>query len=85
VFSWTGFYIGGNVGAGWGRGDINDTVGLMNFATSNNASFIGGGQIGGNYQIGAFVIGAEADLIGSSITAIRGSVFFFRRSAKQYG
>ena len=60
VFSWTGFYIGGNVGAGWGRGEINDTVGFVNFATSNNASFIGGGQIGGNYQIGAFVIGAEA-------------------------
>jgi len=59
-FSWTGFYIGGNVGAGWGRGEINDTVGFVNFATSNNASFIGGGQIGGNYQIGAFVIGAEA-------------------------
>src|SRR5215469_11918443 len=60
VFSWTGFYIGGNLGAGWGRGEINDTVGFVNFATSNNASFIGGGQIGGNYQIGAFVIGAEA-------------------------
>ena len=61
VFSWTGFYIGGNLGAGWGRGEINDTLFGVNFATSNNASFIGGGQIGGNYQIGSFVIGAEAD------------------------
>ena len=33
----------------------------MNFTNGNQASFLGGGQIGGNYQIGAFVIGAEAD------------------------
>ncbi len=61
VFSWTGFYIGGNLGGGWNRGNVVDSVFGVNFNNSNSASFLGGGQVGGNYQIGSFVIGAEAD------------------------
>jgi outer membrane immunogenic protein len=60
-FSWTGFYIGGNIGGGWSRGDVTDTLFGVNFNNGNSGSFLGGGQVGGNYQIGAFVIGAEAD------------------------
>jgi outer membrane immunogenic protein len=60
VFSWTGFYIGGNVGAGWNRGNVVDSAFGVNFDNGNSTSFLGGGQVGGNYQIGAFVIGAEA-------------------------
>jgi outer membrane immunogenic protein len=60
-FSWTGFYIGGNVGGGWSRGDVTDSLFGVNFNNGNSASFLGGGQFGGNYQIGSFVIGAEAD------------------------
>ena len=61
LFSWTGFYIGGNIGGGWSRGNVVDCVFGVNFTNGNSASFLGGGQVGGNYQIGAFVIGAEAD------------------------
>ena len=61
MFSWTGFYIGGNLGGGWSRGNVVDSVFGVNFNNGNSASFLGGGQIGGNYQIGSFVIGAEAD------------------------
>jgi outer membrane immunogenic protein len=61
MFSWTGFYIGGNVGAGWGRGNVVDSVFGANYTNGNSATFLGGGQIGGNYQFGSFVIGAEAD------------------------
>jgi outer membrane immunogenic protein len=60
-FSWTGFYIGGNVGVGWSQGNVTDDFFGLNLTNSNNASFLGGGQVGGNYQIGQFVIGAEAD------------------------
>ena len=60
-FSWTGFYIGGNLGAGWSSGNITDTLTGLNFSGTSNATFVGGGQLGGNYQIGAFVVGAEAD------------------------
>jgi outer membrane immunogenic protein len=61
MFSWTGFYIGGNVGGGWSRGNVTDSLFGVNFDNGNSASFLGGGQVGGNYQIGSFVIGAEAD------------------------
>ena len=74
VFTWTGFYVGGNLGWGW-RDDDNETVvltgpgvpgglvgGTLNFGNGNDGNFLGGGQIGYNYQIGSFVIGAEADI-----------------------
>jgi outer membrane immunogenic protein len=60
-FSWTGFYIGGNLGGGWGRGNVVDSLFGANYTNGNSATFVGGGQVGGNYQIGSFVIGAEAD------------------------
>ena len=61
VFSWTGFYIGANIGGAWSSNRWTDTLFLTNFNNTNNAVFIGGGQIGGNYQIGSFVIGGEWD------------------------
>ena len=61
VFSWTGFYIGANIGGAWAHNNWTDTLFLTNFNNGNNGVFIGGGQIGGNYQIGNFVIGGEWD------------------------
>jgi outer membrane immunogenic protein len=61
VFSWTGFYVGANVGGAWSNNRWTDTVLLTNFNNGNNGVFIGGGQIGGNYQVGQFVIGGEWD------------------------
>jgi outer membrane immunogenic protein len=59
-FSWTGFYIGTNLGGAWAKNNWTDKLFLTNF-NGNNGVFIGGGQIGGNYQIGSFVIGGEWD------------------------
>ena len=62
VFSWTGFYIGANVGGAWANNNWNDTLFRTNFNNgNNNGTFIGGGQVGANYQIGSFVIGGEWD------------------------
>jgi len=61
VFSWTGFYVGGNIGGAWAKNNWTDSVFLTNFNHGNNGRFIGGGQIGGNYQIGNFVVGGEWD------------------------
>jgi outer membrane immunogenic protein len=61
VFSWTGFYIGANIGGAWSNNRWTDTLFLTPFNNNNNGVFIGGGQIGGNYQIGQFVIGGEWD------------------------
>jgi outer membrane immunogenic protein len=64
--SWTGFYVGANLGGGFA--DLRSTVdvaGTNVSSLSNNASGVaGGGQLGYNYQMGSFVFGAEFDFGG---------------------
>lgn len=55
AFSWTGLYLGINGGYGWGDSDDATLTGL------DMAGGFFGGQIGYNWQIGQFVIGAEVD------------------------
>src|SRR4051794_41214224 len=58
VFSWTGFYIGGNLGGAWARGSVSDSLfGLS--ASSHRSGFIGGGQLGVNYQFSNIFLRAE--------------------------
>ena len=59
-FTWTAFYIGGNLGAGWNHGDISDNLGNT-WGLNNSTTFVGGGQVGGNYQFNSVVVGIEAD------------------------
>jgi outer membrane immunogenic protein len=73
TWSWTGFYVGGHLGAGWGNKWWDSTgqgpFGLpvapqdigQNFGTTSVDGFLGGGQIGFNYQAGLLVWGVEAD------------------------
>ena len=65
-FSWTGFYIGAHVGAGWGNRefDFNDLTALAPFLWNSSTPVNGplaGGQIGANWQAGWAVLGVEAD------------------------
>lgn len=62
-FSWSGFYIGGNIGGAWVHRNVNDSLFGLNFdgGNNNNAVFIGGGQVGFNYQVSNFVIGVEGN------------------------
>ena len=53
VFTWSGIYIGGN-------GGYLSVGGLSGAGFSTNGVVVGG-TIGGNYQAGAFVFGAEGD------------------------
>src|ERR1019366_7687516 len=59
AFSWSGCYLGGHVGAGWGRKDISEPKEqfFQFFATANSpisvdtgTGFVGGGQVGCDYQ-----------------------------------
>jgi outer membrane immunogenic protein len=60
LFSWTGFYIGGNLGGAWAHRNVTDSLFGLNFNNgTNNGVFVGGGQIGGNYQFSNFVVGVE--------------------------
>jgi len=81
VFSWTGFYIGGNIGAAWSHHDVTDTITGLNFSRTSDGVFIGGGQVGFNYQIGGFVWGVEGDFDwagnngnGTGITTAAGNI-----------
>ena len=61
LYNWTGFYLGGNVGGVFSGLSASDTLG-SSFANTTSQSFLGGGQVGVNYQLwGGLVIGAEAD------------------------
>ncbi|RYE35240.1 MAG: porin family protein [Hyphomicrobiales bacterium] len=64
AFSWTGFYVGGNAGYGWGNVNAN---GFANVGDLDG--FVGGGQVGYNYQMGQFVLGLEADLQGADLSS----------------
>jgi outer membrane immunogenic protein len=59
IYNWTGFYIGGHVGGAFG-GDNN--VFDPAFGSSNDGTFMGGGQIGYDYQFAPnWVFGIEAN------------------------
>ncbi len=81
LFSWTGFYAGLNAGYHWGGssysfiGTDTDGAGLgtalgagaiLSPAAHGSNGFIGGGQIGYNYQIQSFVLGLEVDIDGAT-------------------
>jgi outer membrane immunogenic protein len=59
--SWAGWYIGGNAGAALVDIDRHYTDGFPAPYSGSKTSFIGGGQIGYNWQRGNFVYGAEVD------------------------
>jgi outer membrane immunogenic protein len=75
-FSWTGFYIGGNIGGAWANRDVRDPFLGVNFNNGNsNGAFIGGGQLGYNWQVGYAVLGIEADFDGVANNNNSGTVF----------
>jgi outer membrane immunogenic protein len=73
VFSWTGCYIGANIGGKWaqtsGSVDIPAATGLPGTTPASSfildadhgSSFVGGGQAGCDYQAGAVVFGIAGD------------------------
>jgi outer membrane immunogenic protein len=83
IFTWTGFYIGGQVGGAWGSGGGNFTAfdpvtgTFVDISRSNNPSgVIGGGHLGFDYQLPGWnwfsssgvVIGVEGSVDGASLS-----------------
>lgn len=86
LFTWTGFYVGVHGGYSF-AGDNNVRVGGTPYIASyqavgavpaslktSNDGFVGGGQIGYNYQIGTMVYGLEADVSFSDAKGAESSV-----------
>jgi outer membrane immunogenic protein len=70
---WTGMYLGGNFGYGFQNTDVTAGASVpgifpTDFRTAPQG-WMGGAQIGYNYQVGAFVLGAEADIDAANISA----------------
>jgi outer membrane immunogenic protein len=76
--TWTGWYVGANIGWGWAKGG--DAQSCINSTTGTNAGcavvpdsalsangVLGGGQIGYNWQANSVVVGLEADIQGANI------------------
>lgn len=85
TYSWTGWYMGLNVGYGWSDNDAtlapspdNWSQDFWNPAFNAGAApsrfnispdgFVGGGQIGYNWQSGVWVFGWEADFQGADVS-----------------
>ncbi|MFZ0988191.1 MAG: outer membrane beta-barrel protein [Xanthobacteraceae bacterium] len=65
--SWTGCYVGGNIGGAWSNVDFSGVSGV-NFSASNSG-FAGGGQIGCDYQWNQFwVVGIRNMLDATSLS-----------------
>ena len=77
VFTWTGFYIGAQVGYAWGDDDDAFPAGAFTRNAAggvgapfeggfggDNDSFLAGVHAGYNYQIGSLVVGIEGDVEG---------------------
>jgi outer membrane immunogenic protein len=82
VWSWAGPYVGVNAGAAWRNTrftnpDAFSTIAADPVWTDHGTSFIGGVQIGYNWQMATWVYGVEADfdgISGKSSTTIAGTV-----------
>jgi outer membrane immunogenic protein len=65
TYNWTGCYIGGNVGGGWAKTEQTrvtrlGVVAVADYGSSEDSNFIGGAQIGCDYQFaGNWVVGMQ--------------------------
>ncbi len=70
IFTWTGVYVGGQIGYEWGREADQEFTTATGLPDGFNMPFktdgvVGGAHLGYNYQAGFFVLGAEVDVNGT--------------------
>jgi outer membrane autotransporter protein len=73
-FIWAGFYIGGNIGGAWTFGTLTDNFTDVSFNT-DHSGFIGGGQLGYNFQTRNLVFGVEWDFDRASMSDTSNDAF----------
>jgi outer membrane immunogenic protein len=61
-FNWSGFYLGLNAGYLWGETTLQEQLMFTGPPAFDRDGFIGGGQMGYNFQTGPWVLGVEADI-----------------------
>ena len=68
-YNWGGGYLGLNGGYAFGSSDW--TLNGVSTGSFQTNGFLFGGTLGGNFQIGRFVLGLEADLDWAGLTGSR--------------
>ncbi|HUI21129.1 MAG TPA: outer membrane protein [Methylocella sp.] len=77
IFTWTGIYVGGQIGYAWSSGNNNfngfdpffpGTPYLVSSVGGTPNGVIGGANVGYNYQINQWVLGIEGDVNGTSLS-----------------
>lgn len=78
VWTWTGFYIGGHFGAGWGDKHWYNPAStpVIDQGLHHVRGGLAGGQVGFNIQVANWVLGIEADVSGSDLTGSNADNFF---------
>jgi opacity protein-like surface antigen len=61
IYSWTGFYIGADLAAGLAHSSWSDPFSGGRDKFNTGAGFLGGGEIGANFQWKMLVVGVEGD------------------------
>lgn len=84
IFTWTGVYIGGQIGYAWTSGNNNFNgfdpfFGTGTFLSTSiggtPSGVIGGGNVGYNYQINQWVLGLEGSVDGTSLSNTSAAFF----------
>jgi len=74
LYDWTGIYIGGHLGGAMLADTVTQTTTTAGFLSAGTTTdlhpwgFLGGGQIGANYEFAPWVVGVEGAFTGSAIT-----------------
>jgi len=75
AFTWTGCYVGGNVGGLWAKKDWTNAA-LGAESSVDISSWLAGGQVGCNYQVSAWVFGIQGDYDWSGASGSNNNVLF---------
>ena len=67
IFNWSGLYVGGQAGYGWDSVDWSNVSLTGEPVRSKAFQFVGGGHAGYNWQVGQWVLGVEAALLGTDL------------------
>jgi outer membrane immunogenic protein len=73
--TWTGIYVGGQIGYAWSSGNLDfagvdpfSAAGISSSLSSSAQGIIGGAHVGYNFQINQLVVGLEGNVDGTSIS-----------------
>ncbi len=79
-YSWTGCYVGGNVGGVWATKEWYDdaTPGFVgqSYGSQTQSGWLGGVQVGCNYQVGSWVFGLQGDYDWTNASSSNGNALF---------